>query len=99
MNPPSYYILEPCSTSNAFEARLDSRKIDVGKAASVLEKGGSLLGASDVLAQGAFRGFPVSVYGSGRIMIRGGDKKLTRHDADETAAELIALLDGEGALI
>ncbi len=100
MSPNSeYYIVEPCATSNAYEIKTEGKRFDLEKASRMIEKEGALLGYSSVVLSGSFRHYSISLYASGRAMIKGGTRKLDRSQAENIAAELIHLLEEYEAVI
>lgn len=89
-----FFVVEPCSSSNGIEIRLKERKLDLEKTASLFEP----VGTSPVVLLVKFKGYAVSLYSSGRIMIK-GSKKISSKVGNSLAKDLIALLEKNNAII
>ncbi|MEW6748139.1 MAG: hypothetical protein AB1295_00320 [Candidatus Micrarchaeota archaeon] len=92
-----YFIVEPCTTASGIEIKLKDHRIDLKKAERALSKAGEIAGTSAVVLLVSFKGYSISVYGSGRMMVKGkdADKKV----GEALAKELISLLTEGGAIV
>ena len=93
-----YYIVEPCKSSNGFEIKLKNKRFNIEKAASVLEQEGTMMGSAAVVVTGAFEGCSISIYESGRVLIKGLEKRLSHADAERISKNLMKLLEKAGAI-
>ncbi|MFH1520939.1 MAG: hypothetical protein ABID61_04795 [Candidatus Micrarchaeota archaeon] len=89
-----YFVVEPCSSSNGIEIRLKGKKIDLKKTALIFEP----VGTSPVVLLVKFNGYAVSLYASGRVMIK-GSKKISNKTGNSLAKDLIMLLEKNNAII
>lgn len=83
------FTVEPCASAKAFDIVIKGKKIDIKKAENVLEKIGKVAAVTEVVLLGTVNSKPVTVYASGRIMI----KNCTKKDADEIGKKLISHLE------
>ena len=90
-----FYVVEPCKSSGGVEIKLQ-KKIDIKKAERALSKHGEVAGSSPVVLLVGFKGYTVSVYGSGRMMVKG--KKINLKAGEELAKELVSILEKGGAI-
>ncbi|MBI5224066.1 hypothetical protein HY990_06630 [Candidatus Micrarchaeota archaeon] len=93
-----FYVIEPCTTANGLEIKLNQKQIDIGRAKSALEKEGEVFGGLGVVLLAKYENYSLSIYQSGRIMVK-SDKKLKTTAVESFASRLISLLEKEGALI
>jgi len=93
-----YFIIEPCQTASGVEIKLRDRKIDLKKAEEAFSGLGSVLGCSPAVLLAKVGAYSISVYGSGRMMVK-GKKKPTGKAADALARKILAALEKEGAII
>jgi len=91
-----YFVVEPCQSAGGFEIRLSGKKIDIKKAEKVLSKIGTVAGSGPVVLLAKIKGLSLSVYGSGRMMVKG---KLKAADAQAFAEEVVSALEKGGAMI
>jgi hypothetical protein len=89
-----FFVVEPCSSSNGIEVKLKDKKIDLKKAENALPS----VGNSTVVMLSKFQNYSLSVYASGRIMIK-GSKKISSKVGDELAKKIIALLEKNNAIV
>jgi len=93
-----YYIVEPCTTAKGFEIKLKDKKIDLMKAEGALSTIGEVVGKSGaVLLVKMEKGLSLSIYASGRMMVKG--KKATQTEADRLATKICGALEGAGAIL
>ncbi len=110
----SFFILEPCASANGFEIKFKDKekRIDLKKAETALSKLGTTMSGPSVLAAKLPFEFKtqnsrlktsitLSVYGSGRIMIKAQDraKKMSKAHADQVAKYLLALFEKNNAIL
>ncbi len=87
-----YYVLEPCKSSNGFEIKFQA-KIDLDRSAEVFEP----VSRSLVVLLAKFGDYTLSIYSSGRIMIK-SDKRMDRKDVEHAAEEITAKLEEGNAI-
>jgi len=92
-----YFIIEPCQTANGVEIKLRDRKIDLKKAEAAFSMLGNVLGCSSVVLLAKVGAYSISVYGSGRMMVK-GKKKPTEKAAEALANKIMSALEKEGAI-
>jgi ribonuclease HIII len=92
-----YYVVEPCTTAKGFEIKLKNKTIDLAKAEGALSTIGEIVGSSGVVLLVKMKGLSLSVYASGRMMVKG--KKASQKEADELASEICAALKSTGAIL
>jgi hypothetical protein len=97
-----YYVVEPCNSAGGFEIKLRNRRLDLKKCEAVLDRMGSVAGNSGVVILAKVGGLVLSVYGSGRIMVKPGSgsrrRKPRKAEVEALAGRLIEALEKEGAL-
>ncbi|MGV8085086.1 MAG: hypothetical protein ACP5N9_02410 [Candidatus Bilamarchaeum sp.] len=70
-----FFILEPCTSANGLEIKFKEKSIDLEKTEHLVErKGGTVAATTKVVLIGKLDGFDLTVYASGRIMVK-SDKK------------------------
>lgn len=92
-----YFVVEPCATANAFEVRLKDRKLDLQKCEKALPKIGEVVGSTPVLLLAKIGSYSLSLYASGRMMIKG--KKLDSKTAKKLAEKIFVALERSGAIL
>ncbi|MBD3210636.1 hypothetical protein GF318_04620 [Candidatus Micrarchaeota archaeon] len=92
-----YFVIEPCHTANGFEVKLKERTINLKKAEKAVDKVGMAMASSPVVMLAKVEDYSVSIYASGRILIK-SHKKITEKDATYVAEKLVSSLEKEGAL-
>ncbi len=75
------FIVEPCASAKAFEIKF-GRAIDIKKAAQALEKNATLISAAPVIILCVIDKKPVSIYASGRAMVKEATEKETKKIAE-----------------
>jgi hypothetical protein len=98
----SYFLVEPCNSSGGFEIKLRERRLDLKRCESVLSSLGTVVGNTGVVLLAKVDDFTLSVYGSGRIMVKSairGKRKPQKKDVEALAAKLMAGLEKEGAIV
>ncbi len=93
-----YFVVEPCASANAYEIKLRERKLDLKKAETALATIGSVAAASPVVLIAKIGDYSVSVYASGRLMLK-GEKRLESKDVNELADRIMAALEKNGAVV
>ena len=88
-----YYVIEPCTSSNGIEVKLKDKKINLKKAAKVVERTGVVVGQGPVVLLGKMNGCVISIYASGRMML-----KECKTDIKKVAREIADRLIKEGAI-
>jgi ribonuclease HIII len=87
----TYYVVEPCASSKAFEIKFKDKKLDLKKAELV----GNVLATTPAVLVAKFEDAAISIYASGRIMMKGVEGK----KAEQLANKLVALLQQAGAIL
>lgn len=90
-----FYVVEPCTTASGIEIKL-KKKIDLKKAEKAFSRHGEAAGSGGVVLLTEYKGYSISVYASGRMMVKG--KKIDVKEGEQLAKELIPLLEAEGAI-
>jgi hypothetical protein len=93
-----FFVISPCATANGVEIKLNGKAIDLAKAGAAFTKLGDVVGSSPVVLLAKMGGYTISVYGSGRMMVK-GKRKPTEKAAQALAKKILAALETEGALI
>ena len=88
-----YFVIEPCTSSNAFEVKLKGKKFNLDRAANaILEAGGRVGAITPVFILVSFEGNSASIYSSGRMMIK-CNERLKPKETEAIANRLMALLE------
>lgn len=90
-----FHVIEPCTSVSGIEIKL-KKKIDLKKAENVFSKHGEVAGSSPVVLLVGYKGYSISIYESGRMMVKGNGVNLKKGEG--LAKELIPLLKKEGAI-
>lgn len=93
-----YYVIEPCASANGVEIKLKERRIALPKAQKALAEMGEIVAAMPVVVVARVGGYSVSVYGSGRIMLK-TTKKPRPKDVNALAVKLMSALEKAGAVL
>lgn len=88
---PKFYTVEPCASSNAYEIKLRDKKINL----DLVEIGETIAKTPAVLVT-RFANCSLSIYASGRIMIKGIGKE--KGKADEVSEKIVFALEACGAI-
>ncbi len=89
-----YVILSPCTTAKSRELRMRG-KIDLAKAEESLSKDHDITGRTEVFLAFAYKGKPITLYSSGKIVV----KEAESEEAKALLKEVLALLEGRGCLV
>lgn len=89
-----YVILSPCTTAKTRELRMRG-KIDLEKAEKSLSPGHDITGRTEVFLSFAHKGKPVTLYSSGKIVV----KEAESDEAKALLKEVFSLLEGRGCLV
>jgi hypothetical protein len=93
-----FFVIAPCTTANGVEIKLNNRRIDLQKAEAAFARLGAVAGSSPVVLLAKVGGYSVSVYGSGRMMVKGRARPAEKA-AQALARKIIAALEKDGAII
>ena len=93
-----YFVIEPCKTSNALEVKLKERRIDLKKADKALSIIGTVAASTPVVLLAKIQKYSVSVYASGRMIVK-GEKKLSSKEVKKLAREMLDVLERYGAIL
>ena len=97
-----FFIVEPCNSSGGFEIKLRDRRLDLAKCDSALCSIGTVAGSTGIVILAKVDGFALSVYGSGRIMVKNAvrsKKKPRKPEMDALASKVMGALEKGGAII
>lgn len=96
-----YFLVEPCNSSGGFEIKLRAGKLDLAKCEQVLGAIGSVAGSTGIVLLAKVDRFALSLYGSGRIMVKSATrgKKPTRAEVEKMADRLMNELEKAGAVV
>ena len=90
-----YFVIEPCTSSNGIEVKLKNKKFDLAKSAELLtsdpDKQFDILSEMKVVLLVKTKDYSISIYESGRIMIK-EIKKTKKNEAKIFGKELIQKL-------
>ncbi|MEK6979240.1 MAG: hypothetical protein AABW86_03380 [Candidatus Micrarchaeota archaeon] len=87
-----FYTVEPCASSNAYEIKLRDKKINLDHVNI-----GETIAKTPAVLVSKFENCSLSIYASGRIMIKGIGKE--KANADSISEKIISELECSGALI
>jgi len=91
-----FYKTEPCTSSDAFEIKFEEQvRIDLEKAAGALGSIGTVMAKTPVVLVLQSNNYNISVYASGRIML----KNVKKEEVDRLGKRIIDSLERGGALI
>lgn len=91
-----YFVVEPCMTSAGFEIKLQE-KIDLKKAESAFSMLGAVMASSPVVMLARVDEYSISVYASGRMMVK-SDKKMKQKEIELLAEKLVAAMEKRGCI-
>lgn len=86
-----YFVVEPCKTSGGFEIKFNER-IDLGKAKKAFSKLGKVAAESPVVLLVKVDAYAISVYGSGRMMVKSGTK-MKQAEVENLARKIVQELE------
>lgn len=95
----NYFVVEPCNSSGGFEIKLRERKLDLVVCEKVFGSIGSVVGNTGVVLLAKVDDYTLSVYGSGRIMVKSKRRKPRRADIESLSSKIMDALEKGGALI
>ena len=88
-----YYVVEPCKSSGGFEIKL-KEKLDLAKARKSFSKLGEVVAESPVVLLVKIKDYTISVYGSGRMMVK-SEKKIRQGQIEELAKTIVSELEAQ----
>jgi hypothetical protein len=97
-----YFVVEPCNTAGGIEIKLKEKKIDLKKAETAFSEIGEVVGNASVVLLVKINKYSISVYGSGRMMVKGTEpkaKKIKQKDVENLARTIIGVLEKKRAII
>jgi len=89
-----YNIVDSCTSTNSYEVKFKNKKINLKKAQAALSKIGESAAETPVVLLFKIKGHAVSVYASGRMLI----KNIEKTDAEALGKELVSALNSGGAV-
>jgi hypothetical protein len=92
-----YFVIEPCTSARGIEIKLKEKRLDLKKAEAALTRSGEVVASSPVVLLVKFKGLQISIYGSGRMMIKGVKRTETKR-VEALARELLDVLERGGAV-
>ena len=91
-----YSVEESCTSVDAHEVKFkNKKKIDLEKAKTVIPKIGEIVAETPVVLMVKINDKGVSIFASGRILIKDAEKE----PSEEIAKKLVPALDSEGAIL
>lgn len=90
-----YTVLESCTSSKTYEILVKNKRMDLKKATEILSAKAEEVAKTPRFALYKFEGHPVSLYESGKIIV----KEIEKKEAEEIAKKLLGLLEKGGALL
>lgn len=93
-----YFVIEPCNTANALEIKLRGRRIDLPKAQKAFSTVGEVMATTPVVMLTKVKDYSISVYASGRMIVK-GKKKLGKKEVEELAYGLLDALEKNNAVV
>lgn len=93
-----YFVIEPCQSANGIEIKFKERRIDLKKAENAFSEIGSVIAGSPVVLLARADVYSVSVYGSGRIMMK-SQGTIDMEDAKAMARDIVMALEEKGAIL
>jgi hypothetical protein len=93
-----YFVVEPCASSNGFEIKLKGKRIDIKKAEQAVSVIGETKATSPIVMLSVIKGYQVSVYASGRLMVK-SEERMSEEDATKLAKEIMSAFEKSGAII
>jgi hypothetical protein len=93
-----YFVVEPCTTAKGIEIKLKERRIDLAMAEKALSGTAEIVGSSPVVLLVKLKGYAISIYGSGRMMVKNVKRTQTKK-VEALARMLLAALEKGGAII
>ncbi|MBU0532932.1 hypothetical protein KKB44_05565 [Candidatus Micrarchaeota archaeon] len=91
-----YFVVEPCATANGFEIKF-KKAINLVKAEEAISSLGKTIASSPIVLLAKIKNYSVSVYASGRIMIK-SNTKMSEKSAEQLAKKLSHAFEKEGAI-
>lgn len=86
-----YFVVEPCKTSGGFEIKLNE-KLDLAKAKRAFAKLGKVAAESPVVLLVKIGEYNISVYGSGRMMVK-SEGKMRQAEIEKLAEKIVGGLE------
>ncbi len=86
-----YFVVEPCKTSAGFEIKLEE-PLDLAKARIVFAKLGTVVAGSPVVLLVKVDDYTISVYGSGRMMVK-SERKMKQVEIESLAKKIVGELE------
>ena len=94
-----YYLIEPCASANGFEIKLREGRIDLKKAEAAISVIGQIGASMPVVLIARLDDLSLSIYASGRIMMKRPGARITNSEAESAARRLMDALRNGNALV
>jgi len=95
----AYFIVEPCASANGFEIKLKNLRIDLKRAEDAISAIGRVGASMPVVLVASVDNLSLSVYASGRIMMKRSGSRISAPEAQSIARKLMdALRDGKALI-
>lgn len=95
---PDFFLLEPCKSANGLEIKFKNKHLDLPKISGFIEKKGGVCGPSTlVVLLAKLDDFELSIYASGRIMVK--SKSISKDATHAFCTNLAADFSSLGFLI
>lgn len=92
-----FFVVEPCKSSNAFEIKLKDKKLDLKRCEIAIPQFGKVIASGPVVLLAKTDEYSISIYASGRIMVKG--KKLESKKIDALARKILGIFETCGAIL
>jgi hypothetical protein len=93
-----FFVVEPCASANAYEIKLRTHVLDLKKAETALAALGTVAAATPAVLLAKIDGYTVSVYASGRLLVK-GVRRLESKEVNGLAERLMSALEKADAVI
>jgi ribonuclease HIII len=94
----NFFVVEPCASANAYEIKLRGGRLNLKKAEKALAELGTVAAATPAVLLAKIGDYSVSVYASGRLMVK-GKERLESKEVNELADRLMSALEKNDAVV
>ena len=93
-----FFVVEPCASANAYEIKLRDRRLDLKMAEKALIGLGAVVATTPVVIIAKLGVYSLSVYASGRLMVK-GEKRLKSKDVNDLADRVMSAFEKKSAVV